>query len=177
MQVDSVLHDLPRKLREDLTLSVFRKPATTYELLVGIPPFYDKNQHKMFHKIKFEKIPIPKSDVLSQDALSFINQLLVKDRYKRLGAKGDASQVLSHPFLKDIVLKDINDKKIIPEYIPKKSMVDNLLDGFDEEKEEMQESVVPFHLKSLIQANQKEFEKHGFKSDRKEKSFKDFRDF
>lgn len=42
----------------------------------------------------------------------------MKDRYKRLGAKGDASQVLSHPFLKDIVLKDINDKRIKPEFLP-----------------------------------------------------------
>lgn len=75
----------------DHTIDWWALGVLTYELLVGIPPFYDKNQHKMFHKIKFEKIPIPKSDVLSQDALSFINQLLVKDRYKRLGAKGDAS--------------------------------------------------------------------------------------
>lgn len=37
MQVDSVLKDLPRKMREDLTLSVFRKPASTYEMLVGHP--------------------------------------------------------------------------------------------------------------------------------------------
>ena len=37
MQIESVLQDLPRKLREDLTLSVFRKPATTYEMLVGHP--------------------------------------------------------------------------------------------------------------------------------------------
>ena len=37
MQVDTVLKDLPRKMREDLTLSVFRKPASCYEMLVGHP--------------------------------------------------------------------------------------------------------------------------------------------
>ena len=104
----------------DHTIDWWALGILTYELLVGIPPFYDRNQHKMFNKIKFDKFMIPNSStvILSPEAISFINQLLIKDRYKRLGAKGDASQVLSHPFLKDVVLKEINDKAVVPEYLP-----------------------------------------------------------
>ena len=74
-----------------------------------------------------------------------------------------------------MVLKDINDKKVKPEYIPKINEEPNLLEKFEkEEAEEVQESLVPYHIKSLIQTKQNDFEKHGFRADRKEKSFRDF---
>jgi serine/threonine protein kinase len=111
----------------------------------------------MFNKIKYDKLllPAPSKVILSKTAVSFITQLLTKDRFKRLGAKGDASQVLSHPWLKDIVLKDINDKNVVAEYIPAQEKPKDILsqivelDG-QEDETEVQESLVPYHIKSLI---------------------------
>ena len=46
----------------------------------------------MFQNIKHEKLLFPHDSVvkLSENAKSFISQLLVKDRFKRLGQKTDA---------------------------------------------------------------------------------------
>ena len=37
---------------------------------------------------------------------------------KRLGTKGDADEVLSHPFFEDINMQDLKDKKIKAPWIP-----------------------------------------------------------
>ena len=58
----------------DHTIDWWALGILTYELIVGIPPFYDKNQHKMFNKIKHDKFSLPneKTVVMSKEAISFI---------------------------------------------------------------------------------------------------------
>lgn len=83
-----------------------------YEMLAGIPPFYDNDHTTMFQNIKNADILWPNKKehgfVISREASDLITKLLQRDRFKRLGAAGDAEEILSHKFF-----KGINTKKII----------------------------------------------------------------
>jgi len=67
-----------------------------YEMMVGLPPFYDSNKFKMFVKIKTcaPKFPfhIPP---LCQDLM---RRLLEKNPRQRIGAKLGFSELKSHPY-------------------------------------------------------------------------------
>jgi serine/threonine protein kinase len=80
----------------------------TYEMLCGIPPFYDKNQLQMFQNIKQSQVPWPDQAIhgfsIDPIAMDFVTKILNKNPRKRLGSKG-ANEVLSHPFL-NISLED-----------------------------------------------------------------------
>ena len=77
----------------------------TYEMLTGVPPFYDKNRNLMFSNIESSPIRWPEQNLhgfsISRFATDFITKLLIKDRHKRLGNNG-GEEVLQHPFLKDV---------------------------------------------------------------------------
>lgn len=54
-----------------------------YEMLVGLPPFYDPNKMKMFNTILNKEPKFPSSmSIKTKDLLS---KLLEKDPHKRLG--------------------------------------------------------------------------------------------
>lgn len=63
-----------------------------YEMLTGIPPFYDKNRNVMFLNIEKAKLrwPDPQRHGISVSdvAKDIIQKLLMKDKGRRLGAKG-----------------------------------------------------------------------------------------
>jgi len=87
-----------------------------YEMLIGIPPFYDKNREKMFNKIKNRSPKFPNQKQhkfsISPIAEDLINSLLEKDMSKRLGAQQDFTEILSHPFFESINIDDLNDKNV-----------------------------------------------------------------
>ena len=56
-----------------------------YEMLAGMPPFYDTNRKKIYSAILNEK-PVYFSN-MSYTVRDLISKLLVKDPKKRLGAK------------------------------------------------------------------------------------------
>ena len=47
-----------------------------------------------------------------------INKLLCKDKTKRLGAKGDVDEILSHPFFADLDINKLLKKELPPPYKP-----------------------------------------------------------
>lgn len=47
-----------------------------------------------------------------------ISKLLNRDRYKRLGAIGDAEEILSHRFFRGVSLNKIIQKKFKAPYVP-----------------------------------------------------------
>jgi len=57
-----------------------------YEMIIGIPPFYDPIKTKMFDKIIYNEPKFPSS--VSNELRNLILRLLCKDPSKRLGAKG-----------------------------------------------------------------------------------------
>jgi len=68
-----------------------------YILLVGYPPFWDEDQHRLYAQIKAGAydFPSPEWDTVTQDAKNLINQMLVLDPKKRITAE----QALKHPWI------------------------------------------------------------------------------
>ena len=56
---------------------------------------------------------------VSEEAKDLISKLLEKDRRKRLGQKGDAQDVLSHPFFASIDQEKLIRKELEAPYKPK----------------------------------------------------------
>lgn len=98
--------------------------ALLYEMLVGLPPFYDKDQHKMSSRILNDQISVP--DYLSTDAKSLLISLLEKDPQKRLGKVLGVKEIMSHPWCEGIKWKKYKQKAINPPFVPdlRKSNID-----------------------------------------------------
>ena len=95
-----------------------------YEMLTGIPPFYDKNRNLMFLNIEKAQIRWPDPErhgiSVSEVAKDIILKLLCKDKSQRLGANG-SDEVLNHPFFEGIDLNRLLQKKIKVPFLPKTS--------------------------------------------------------
>ena len=86
-----------------------------YEMLTGLPPYFNKNTKLIQKNIVSSKLSIPKD--ASSQCRDLLKKLLDKDPSRRLGANVGADEILSHPWFKGITLKDI-DKSKIKTYIP-----------------------------------------------------------
>jgi serine/threonine protein kinase len=77
-----------------------------YEIIVGIPPFYHDNKHKMNSLILNNKISFPTPEkhkiFVSDEAKDLINRLLIKNPHNRLGAAGGIKEILAHDFFKPL---------------------------------------------------------------------------
>jgi len=67
-----------------------------YEMLTGLPPFYNQNLHAMYERILRAKLHYPA--YLSASARSLLQALLDRNPATRLGSNGDAEEVKRHPF-------------------------------------------------------------------------------
>ena len=131
----------------DHTLDWWALGVLIYEMIIGIPPFYHKNQNQMYLLIQQAPLRWPDAQrhgiSVSAEAKDLIERLLVKDRRTRLGQQTDAEEILSHPFFSGLDLVALQEKKIPAEFRP---VVDQTgLNNFDEDitKERAEESMVP----------------------------------
>lgn len=84
-----------------------------FEMLVGKPPFFDKNKEIMFHNIQKGYLRLPPE--LSTDAKSLLTGLLMRNPQMRLGAsKYDAEDIKKHPFFKSIDWEAAMNKELTP---------------------------------------------------------------
>jgi len=87
-----------------------------YEMMSGLPPFYDENTDKMYEKIV--KNPLTFSDVFTSEAKSILKGLLTRDPSIRLGTKG-ADEIKKHAFFaKHLDFKKLLAKQIKPPFKP-----------------------------------------------------------
>ena len=86
-----------------------------FEMLTGIPPFYDENTNNLYNSILNDPIDFP--HYISKNARSLITLLLDRNPKTRLGAKDDADEIKRHPFFSDINFDDVLNKRIKPEYV------------------------------------------------------------
>ncbi|KAI9257652.1 kinase-like domain-containing protein [Sporodiniella umbellata] len=111
-----------------------------YEMMTGLPPFYDENTNEMYRKILQDELRFP--DDVSADARSLLRGLLTRDPKDRLGNNG-SEEIKSHPFFATIDWRKLNQKKLQPPYKPS---VESAYDtqNFDDEftSEAPQESLV-----------------------------------
>ncbi|XP_044744319.1 calcium/calmodulin-dependent protein kinase type II alpha chain isoform X8 [Coccinella septempunctata] len=68
-----------------------------YILLVGYPPFWDEDQHRLYAQIKAGAYdyPSPEWDTVTPEAKNLINQMLTVNAAKRI----TASEALKHPWI------------------------------------------------------------------------------
>lgn len=125
-----------------------------YEMLTGLPPFYDENTNEMYRKILQEPLQFPGD--IDKDARALLVRLLDRDPAKRLGANG-AAEIKSHRFFETIDWRRLLQKKIQPTFRPN---VLNAMDtkNFDPEftQEKPMDSVVEGNF-LLSQSDQQQF--------------------
>lgn len=73
--------------------------ALIFEMLVGLPPFYDENVQQMYQKILYTDMDIPED--ISAPATSIIRGLLIRDPLRRLGHRG-VDEIKSHLFFEGL---------------------------------------------------------------------------
>lgn len=83
-----------------------------YEMLVGIPPFYDNDWDILFNNIVNEDLEIP--HFITNEAKDLLIKLLDKDPDKRLGRWGGAEEIKKHKWFKGVKWADVFNKKIDP---------------------------------------------------------------
>ncbi|KOG97442.1 putative protein kinase YPK2 [Saccharomyces eubayanus] len=120
-----------------------------YEMMTGLPPYYDENVPVMYKKILQQPLLFP--DGFDPVAKDLLIGLLSRDPNRRLGVNG-TSEIRNHPFFKDISWKKLLMKGYIPPYKPHvKSEIDTA--NFDQEftSENPIDSVVDEYLSASIQ--------------------------
>lgn len=88
-----------------------------YEMLTGLPPFYDENTNEMYHKILQEPLTFPGSDVVPGAARDLLTRLLDRDPQRRLGANG-AAEIKAHHFFANIDWRKLLQRKYEPSFRP-----------------------------------------------------------
>ncbi|KZV73825.1 AGC/Akt protein kinase [Peniophora sp. CONT] len=86
-----------------------------FEMLSGLPPFYDEQTDKMYEKIL--KNPLVFGDDIGPEARSVLTGLLNRDPTQRLGVSG-ADAIKKHPFFAKIDWNLLWAKKIQPPFKP-----------------------------------------------------------
>ncbi|PBK74779.1 Pkinase-domain-containing protein [Armillaria solidipes] len=87
-----------------------------YEMMSGLPPFYDEVTDKMYEKILRD--PLVFGPEIGGEAESILTGLLNRDPTQRLGVNG-ADEIKKHPFFHNhIDFKKLAEKKIHPPYKP-----------------------------------------------------------
>ena len=93
--------------------------AVMYEMLTGLPPFYDKDRQKMFAQIRFGELAFPTDPPLPPAAEDILRQLLNRRSSERLGSgPSDAEEIKSHPFFEGMNWGALYDRRIPPPWRP-----------------------------------------------------------
>ncbi|KZP01329.1 Pkinase-domain-containing protein [Calocera viscosa TUFC12733] len=123
-----------------------------YEMMTGLPPFYDENTNEMYKKILYDPLVFP--DDMGSEARSILTGLLNRDPSRRLGVNG-AQDIKAHPFFsRHIDWRKLAAKKIQPPFKPSvASAIDT--SNFDQvftSEEPLDSVVADSQLSSTVQA-------------------------
>ncbi|EFP79720.2 hypothetical protein PGT21_032024 [Puccinia graminis f. sp. tritici] len=121
-----------------------------YEMLSGLPPYYDENVNEMYRKILYN--PLLFGPEIKPQARSLLTGLLSRNPKRRLGSNG-AEEIKHHPFFSQIDWKRLMMKQYTPPFKPSvASAIDT--SNFDSEftSEAPMDSVVEdSHLSETVQ--------------------------
>jgi serum/glucocorticoid-regulated kinase 2 len=87
-----------------------------YEMICGLPPFYDTNVQRMYHKILHAPLRFP--SYLTKEAKDCLNGLLQRKVEARLGSKLDAVEIKEHAWFSDLDWGKVYRKETVPEFAP-----------------------------------------------------------
>ena len=100
----------------DWRVDLYSLGAILYEMLTGLPPFYNSDTKVMYDAIVNEQLRFP--PFLSEAAISLLTELLEKDPDMRLGATDGLSEVRIHPWLKDVDWVRLERRETTPPWVP-----------------------------------------------------------
>lgn len=86
-----------------------------YEMIAGLPPFYDKNRQTMYRKIL--DAPLEPPPHMSAEAADICRKLLVREPTARLGYHG-VEEIQAHPFWRGLDWDALMARKIAPPWKP-----------------------------------------------------------
>ncbi|TKX20944.1 serine/threonine-protein kinase-19 [Elsinoe australis] len=89
-----------------------------FEMCCGWSPFYAEDTQQMYKNIAFGKVRFPR-DALSVEGRNFVKGLLNRNPNHRLGAKGDADELMAHAFFADVDWAALGRKALVPPFKPK----------------------------------------------------------
>jgi len=133
-----------------------------YEMLCGMPPFFDSNQQRMYHLILNAPLRCP--SYISDEAVSLLSGLLQRNIANRLGSgPTDAEEIKQHPFFKHLNFDMVYNKQYEPEFIPPKSRYSVDVQNFDANftRENAVDSLVQAQLSATMEAKTR-FEEFSF---------------
>jgi len=105
-----------------------------FEMLTGLPPFYDQNVHKMYHKILHDPLRFPKGDSrqLAEPARDILRKLLERKISDRLGSNG-AIELKRNVYFATLDFDRVLAKDYTPEFRPPASRNETDVRNFDSE--------------------------------------------
>ncbi|MCJ1443920.1 MAG: hypothetical protein MMC23_004420 [Stictis urceolatum] len=95
-----------------------------YEMLTGLPPYYDENTNEMYRKILSEPLHFPGPEIVPPAAKDLLTRLLDRRPEHRLGANG-AAEIKAHQFFHSIDWRKLLQRKYEPSFKP------NVVDALD----------------------------------------------
>jgi len=102
---DYLAPEIIKKWQQSFAVDWWALGILTYEMLFGHPPFVDDERRPAEYKILDDPVQYPRGNPVTGECQDFINKLLEKNSYRRLGCRG-ARDVKQHAwFQKD---KDFN---------------------------------------------------------------------
>lgn len=93
---------------------VYQIGVVLYEMMVGIPPFYNDNMKVLYENIEKGKLTLPK--YLSKEARKVVQKMLHKDPKKR----PTLEQLMADPFFDEIDWKQLEERKLEPPLVLRK---------------------------------------------------------
>lgn len=87
-----------------------------WEMMTGLPPFYNDNRKIMFQNIK--ESPLKNNPRIQGDLKNLLLGLLEKNPNKRLGTVQGAKEIIDHPWFKDLRWDQLELRKINPPFVP-----------------------------------------------------------
>eukprot|EP01091_Cochliopodium_minus_P000948 TRINITY_DN1083_c0_g2_i4.p1 TRINITY_DN1083_c0_g2~~TRINITY_DN1083_c0_g2_i4.p1 ORF type:complete len:473 (+),score=130.33 TRINITY_DN1083_c0_g2_i4:241-1659(+) len=102
----------------DFSCDLWSLGIMIYEMIVGVPPFYDKNRNAIFKNILNNKVLFPEECHFDHPTIILISKLLEKRPSQRLGYS-DISDLKEHVWFEEIHWEGhIEGDHVVPPYIP-----------------------------------------------------------
>lgn len=86
-----------------------------YEMIGGLPPFYDENVNVMYNKILQDKLKF--HDFMSESVIDLLGKLLNRDGAARLGA-GGPQEIKAHKFFSQVDWRKLMNRQYTPPFKP-----------------------------------------------------------
>ena len=145
----------------DFTVDWWALGVLIFEMIVGIPPFFHRNKHRMYFLIRESPVsfpdPVRHRITVSPQAQDLIVKLLDKNRQSRLGANG-IDEILAHPWFADLNMTALQNKELTPPYVPR---VTEDLAYFDKnltQQTEVNDTILSATQRAVINKDQHQFE-------------------